>query len=104
MCVLSSPRRWRLSAADGSMVRDGDRDGDGDGGRTVLRGSPVTPPAAARRPASCSGHPSQQAALSGSSYQGDSMSAQLHRAGGGGGGAEQGAQCITSSDGFVNTA
>lgn len=52
------------------MVRDGDR------GRPVLRGPSVTSPAAARRPAASSGQPSQQAVGSGSSYQGDSMSAQ----------------------------
>ncbi|XP_062270902.1 28S ribosomal protein S9, mitochondrial [Scomber scombrus] len=56
------------------MVRDRDR------GRSVLRGLSVTSPAAARRPAASSGQPSQQAVGSGSSYQGDSMSAQAHSA------------------------
>ncbi|GLD75174.1 POU domain, class 3, transcription factor 3-B isoform X1 [Lates japonicus] len=73
-----SPRRWRISTADGSMVGDRDR------GRPVLRGPPVTSPAAARRPAASSGQPSQQASLSGSSYQGDSMSAQPRSAAEGG--------------------
>ncbi|TKS66653.1 hypothetical protein D9C73_000710 [Collichthys lucidus] len=50
--------------------------GDRGRGRSVLRGPPVTSPAAARRPAASSGQLSQQAVLSGSSYQGDSMSAQ----------------------------
>eukprot|EP00064_Thunnus_orientalis_P009535 superscaffoldBa00001217_g9559 len=60
------------------MVRDRDR------GRSVLWGPPVTSPAAARRPAASSGQLSQQAVRSGSSYQGDSMSAQPRRAAEGG--------------------
>ncbi|KAK2857062.1 hypothetical protein Q5P01_005797 [Channa striata] len=54
--------------------------GDRDRGRSVLRGLPVTSSAAARRPAASSGQLSQQAVVSGSSYQGDSMSAQPHGA------------------------
>ncbi|KAK2917440.1 hypothetical protein Q8A73_004186 [Channa argus] len=56
------------------MVRDRDR------GRSVLGGPPVTSFAAARRPLASSGQLSQQAVVSGSGYQGDSMSAQPHSA------------------------
>lgn len=82
VCALSytseRPGWRRISAADGSMVGDRGR------GQPVLRGPPVTSPAAARRPAASSGQLSQQAVLSGSSYQGDSMSAQPRSAAEGG--------------------